>query len=714
MSNYKARSLHETSADFSQSDTGAMEQAPAPSFASDEPISILLVDDEPRNLTALQSVLEDPGYRLVCAESADEALLALVVEEFALLVIDIQMPGMSGFELAQMIKQRKKTAGVPIIFLTAYYSEDRHVLEGYGSGAVDYLHKPINSTILRSKVDIFAELYRKNRESARANRALQIEVEARRRAEEQLLKLNDELELRVADRTAKLVEANTALIESQRRLGLALRAGHTGVWDWNFATNRVQWSEESCAILAIQPGTFEETIESFRQLVHHDDRERVFTKLYSAIDQREIYACQFRIVRLDGDERWVTILGVVQVESTGQPASMTGTITDVTERRAAEEALKNADRRKDEFLATLAHELRNPLAPLRTGLHILSASGDMAVAESTRKMMERQLSHMVRLIDDLLDVSRITSGKVTLRKEQVLLRTIVETAVEASRPIIEASGHALKINIPDDRVWFVADPTRFAQVITNLLTNAAKYTPEKGCIELMASHQCGEVIVSVSDTGLGIPPGMVDEVFEMFTQVNRTLERSQGGLGIGLALVRRIVEFHGGTITAESPGLGKGSTFTIRLPLIQSCVGRNEEQSTAKIPSVLPESCACRVLVVDDNVDGAESLAKMLQINGHEVQTAHSGLSALEVAYRFHPNVVFLDIGLPEISGYDVARRLRAEPTLRGAVLVALTGWGSDDDKRQSKEAGFDFHLTKPVEFPDIVHLLTRASGQAS
>jgi signal transduction histidine kinase/CheY-like chemotaxis protein len=448
--------------------------------------------------------------------------------------------------------------------------------------------------------------------------------------------------------------------------------------------------------------------------VHQDDREHVFTKLYSAIDQGEIYACEFRIVRREGEVRWVTILGVVQVEATGRPASMTGTITDVTERRSAEEALKNAHRRKDEFLATLSHELRNPLAPIRAGLHVLSASGDLAIAESTRKMMERQLSHMVRLIDDLLDVSRITSGKVTLRKEQVLLRTIAETAVEASRPIVEASGHALKINLPDDPVWLVADPTRFAQVITNLLTNAAKYTPERGCIELMASRQRGEVIVSVSDTGLGIPPGMLNDVFDMFTQVNRTLERSQGGLGIGLALAKRIVEFHGGTITAESEGLGKGSTFTIRVPLIEPCAGRNQEQSTTNTASVLPKTSSCRVLVVDDNVDGAESLAKMLQITGYEVQTAHRGLSALEAAHTFHPKVVFLDIGLPEINGYEVARRLRAEPMHSGAVLVALTGWGSDDDKRQSKEAGFDFHLTKPVELPDIIHILTRASGQAS
>src|SRR5262249_43692578 len=249
--------------------------AAPPASSSQEPVNILLVDDEPRNLTVLRTILDDPHYRLVCAESPEQALLALVGEEFALLIIDIQMPRMSGFELAQMVKQRQKTAGVPIIFLTAYYSEDRHVLEGYSTGAVDYLHKPINSAILRSKVAVFAELYRKSSEIARANRSLLDEVAARRSAEEQLRSLNDELERRVAERTAELVQANTALSESQRRLRLALQAGRTGVWTWEFAADRVIWSEECYAIHSVEPGAFGGSFEAFRQLVHEDDRERV-------------------------------------------------------------------------------------------------------------------------------------------------------------------------------------------------------------------------------------------------------------------------------------------------------------------------------------------------------------------------------------------------------------------------------------------------------
>jgi signal transduction histidine kinase len=560
--------------------------APAPSTESnDEPVNILLVDDEPRNLTVLETILSSSNYRLVRAESAEQALLALVAEEFALLVLDIQMPSMSGFELAQLIKQRKKTAGIPIIFLTAYYSEDQHVLEGYSAGAVDYLHKPINAAILRSKVAVFADLYRKSRECNRTNQTLQTEVTARRRAEEQMRQLNDELELRVAERTETLL-----------------------------------------------------------------NRERALQSLA--------------------------------------------------------DALKKADRRKDEFLATLAHELRNPLAPLLSGLHLLTLSRDPAIVVDTIGMMNRQLSHLVRLIDDLLNASRITTDKLTLRKERVSLQAIIATAVEASRPVIDSARHILTTNLPEDTIWLEADPTRVSQVVSNLLTNAAKYTPDGGSINLTAVREAGEAIVRVTDTGLGIPSEMLCDVFDMFTQVNRTLERSQGGLGIGLAIVKRLVDLHGGTITAESPGHGAGSTFTVRLPVLDVGDQGNGYQTTHESTPAQSAISGRRVLVVDDNVDAAESLAKVLQICGHEIRIAHSGQEALNVASPFKPEVVLLDIGLPMMNGYEVARRLRSEPGLKGALLVALTGWGNEDNKRKSQEAGFDFHLTKPVDGMTIQTIL--------
>jgi PAS domain S-box-containing protein len=691
--------LENTGAMDPQSEPCPAGATPPATSSNDELISILLVDDEPKNLTVLETVLEDPGYRLVCAESAEQALLALVAEEFALLVLDIQMPGMSGFELAQLIKQRKKTAGVPIIFLTAYYSEDQHVLEGYGTGAVDYLHKPINPTILRSKVAVFAELHRKCRESARANQTLLTEVTARRSAEAQLRQLNDELEHRVADRTETLL---------QREREMRSLADNTPDILTRF-DRELRYVFVNAAIEKATGRPRDDFLgRTMRDLGMPEDlRDPWEQALRFVFETKKPWSIEFGYAGPGGVRRYATRL-VPEFGPAGEAEFVLGVTQDVTDRKCAEEALKNADRRKDEFLATLAHELRNPLAPIRTGLHVLKVSRDAAVVVDTRKMMDRQLSHMVRLIDDLLDVSRITSDKLTLRKEWVLLRAVAETAVEASRPGIEASGHALKLALPEEPVWLAADPTRLAQVVSNLLTNAAKYTPEGGCVELAAVQKGGEVILRVTDTGLGIPPGMLDEVFEMFTQVNRSLDRSQGGLGIGLALVKRLVELHGGTITAESPGLGEGSTFTVRLPLVEAYAGEMKPRATSEAASAECPLSGRRVLVVDDNVDGAESLAKVLQICGHETRTAHTGPEALDAARPFNPEVVFLDIGLPGMNGYEVAKRMRGEPSLSGAVLVALTGWGSEDNKRQSREAGFDFHLTKPVEVTAIESILAR------
>ncbi len=394
----------------------------------------------------------------------------------------------------------------------------------------------------------------------------------------------------------------------------------------------------------------------------------------------------------------------------GEVEFVLGLTQDVTNRKRAEEALRKADRRKDEFLATLAHELRNPLAPLRSGLEVLNIVRDPAIIVETRQMMDRQLSHMVRLIDDLLDASRITNDKLTLRRERVSLRSVVETAVEASRPIIDAAGHVVRLALPEEPLWLDADPTRLAQVVSNLLTNAAKYTPQGGRIELAAASEGREVILRVTDTGLGIPPAMLTEVFEMFAQVNRTLERSQGGLGIGLALVKRLVELHGGTIIADSSGLGRGTTFTVRLPAVSDCGTGVDPRANSEPSTTHSPASRRRVLVVDDNVDGARSLAKILQIFGHEAKTAHTGPEALDAVGRFEPDVVLLDIGLPGMSGYEVARRLREEPSHSSAVLVALTGWGSEENKRQSREAGFDYHLTKPVEISAVERILTEVA----
>jgi signal transduction histidine kinase len=370
------------------------------------------------------------------------------------------------------------------------------------------------------------------------------------------------------------------------------------------------------------------------------------------------------------------------------------------------DALTEQDRRKDEFLATLAHELRNPLAPIRSSLSILRLGRIGSNNDKLVSMMERQLGQLVHLVDDLLDVSRVTSGKIALRRERVELREVVEAAVETSRPVVEQGGHRLTTSLPDESLPLDADRTRLTQVLTNILNNSAKYTPDGGRIELSAVKEGGTAVVRVTDSGIGLAVEMLPKVFDMFTQVGSSLERSQGGLGLGLTLVRRLVEMHEGTVTADSPGVGRGSTFTVRLPLASHPGARPAPQPDA--PQPRPTSMSHRVLVVDDNSDAAESLAILIRLLGHETRTAYSGPTGIEVAVGFSPDVVFLDIGLPGMNGYDVAMRLRKEPSLVGTMLVALTGWGSDEDQQRSSEAGFDYHLTKPVEIERVCELLGR------
>jgi PAS domain S-box-containing protein len=381
----------------------------------------------------------------------------------------------------------------------------------------------------------------------------------------------------------------------------------------------------------------------------------------------------------------------------GEAPHVQGVARDVTERKLAEQALKEADRKKDEFLAILAHELRNPLAPIRNALQILKMADDnAAVAKEMREMMERQVQQMVRLVDDLFDVSRITRGTFELRMERVDLAAVAATAVETSRPSIEAAKHRLTVTMPSQPVYVEGDSTRLSQVVANLLNNSAKYTPEGGQIGLAVETEDGHVVVRIRDNGLGIPAEMLSRVFEMFTQVNRTAQGGQGGLGIGLTLARNLIVMHGGTVEALSEGPGKGSEFVVRMPLAElSTLATEPTVSKELAPEGATDSH--RVLVVDDNIDAAESLGKMLRLMGNQVRTAHDGLSALEAAANFIPEVVLLDIGLPGMDGHEVARRLRLLSGLEEAVLVAQTGWGQDEDRRRSREAGFHHHLVKPV-----------------
>jgi PAS domain S-box-containing protein len=390
----------------------------------------------------------------------------------------------------------------------------------------------------------------------------------------------------------------------------------------------------------------------------------------------------------------------------GKPYAICGIATDITDLKKAEEALREADRRKDEFLAMLAHELRNPLAPVRNALHILGVRGlDEATVDRARQMMERQVEQLVRLVDDLLDVSRIMRGKIVLRKEPVPVAAVIVRAVETAQPVIDAQGHELNVSLPPQSLLIEGDLIRLSQVVGNLLTNAAKYTEKAGRIWLTAEGERQDVMIRVQDTGIGIPPELLPKVFDLFMQSERALDRSQGGLGIGLTLVKRLVEMHSGSVTAFSEGPGKGSTFTIRLPLVNppdySPPRGGQESDKGQVPAI-PRR---RILVVDDNVDAAESLAMMLRMWHHDVLTVYDGPEALAVAPSYRPEIVILDIGLPGISGYEVARRLRERPEFVDVLLVAMTGYGQDEDRRRSREAGLDHHLTKPAN-PDELHKL--------
>ncbi len=450
----------------------------------------------------------------------------------------------------------------------------------------------------------------------------------------------------------------------------------------------------------------------WKQFIHPDDVAENVRVWKRSIDTGEPFSFEHRFRRADDAYRWHISRAKALTDAEGKILMWVGSNTDIHEQKQTAEDLRKlsaelseADRRKDEFLAMLAHELRNPLAPLRNGLQIMRlSSGSGTAAEQARAMMERQLGQMVHLVDDLLDVSRISRGKLELRKERVELAAVLNNAVETSRPLIDSSGHQLTVRLPSEPVLVDADVTRLGQVFANLLQNAAKYSERGGRIGLTAERQGSDVAVSVTDTGVGIPPDMLPRIFDMFAQVDRSLERSQGGLGIGLTLVKRLVEMHGGSVEAKSEGHGRGSEFVVRLPVVSSLVEEVEPPTETGQP-ICP-SAQCRILVADDNEDSAASLAMMLQIMGNEVRTAKDGLQAVEAAAAFQPDVILLDIGMPRLNGYEACRRIREQPGGQKAVLIALTGWGQDEDKRRSAEAGFHHHLVKPVDPAALGELL--------
>jgi PAS domain S-box-containing protein len=447
-----------------------------------------------------------------------------------------------------------------------------------------------------------------------------------------------------------------------------------------------------------------------QDLTHPEDLPHNLALFERMIAGGPAFVLEKRYIRPDGSYVWVSSSVSVVKDPQGHPQYTIVVVQDITDRKKAEEAIKEANRRKDEFLAMLAHELRNPLAPISNTLKLMQLRGIQdPVLKRSLDIMDRQVQHLTRLVDDLLDISRITQGKITLRKEPVELRTLLTHAVETSRSLIETHQHELLVSLPERPIYVEVDPIRLEQVVVNLLTNAAKYTDPGGRIGLICESEEDQVVIRVWDTGIGIPSEMLDQIFDLFTQIDQSLARSRGGLGIGLTLVRSLVEMHGGSVSAYSAGLDQGSEFVVRLPI--------SPKTPLEQPHVISETTKrdqqrLRILVVDDNIDAAVTLGEMLELWGHEVRVVYDGLSAIETASTYQPDIIILDIGLPRMNGYEVARKLRQEANLSQITLVALTGYGQGEDQDPFREAKFDYHFTKPIDLAALRRILEIKSQQ--
>jgi signal transduction histidine kinase len=690
---------------------------------------ILIVDDRPDKLLVYRTILEDLGANLFTAASGEQALKQVLERDFAVILLDVNMPGLNGLETAALIRNRSRSAHIPIIFITADFNDEHHMAKGYALGAVDYIASPVVPEILQAKVKVFVDLFllaQQAKRQAAEHLALAEERAARAAAEQATRRLAF-----LAQASAALAGSLDAAAISRElvRLCVPTLADVGALTLLEDAGTEVAWAGEdpmraplSRSVNADADRWYDQTVQRVRK----SGKLEVFSNrtgtpaskrldespLAGLIDDAAIHCVAFVPLLARGRILGVLALALRSPEREFD-ADTLAMATDLAGRGAT--ALDNAllygkiqeeDRRKDEFLAMLAHELRNPLAPISNAVHVLQMSDQTpAKLNWATDVIGRQLKQLVRLVDDLLDVSRITRGKIELKIESIDVGQAVVSAVETSRPYVDALEHTLTVLLPPERLLVKGDLARVAQVLANLINNAAKYTDRGGRISVTAAREGTEIVFRVRDTGVGIPKELLSSIFEPFTQIDRTLDRSQGGLGIGLTLVRRLVEMQGGRVWAQSEGPGLGSEFTVALPAASPA--RNAEggvRDSAWFSPVVPLDL--RVLVVDDNRDVAESTAVLLRMAGCDVHVVYDGDEALRAMPRLRPDAVLLDIGLPKINGYQVAERIRAEPEHRRTLIVAISGYGQEEHRLQSQQSGFDYHIVKPIDPPVLTGLL--------
>jgi signal transduction histidine kinase len=683
----------------------------------EEKCNILVVDDLQEKLLVFQTVLEELGQNLVMVRSGSEALREVLAREFAVILLDVNMPDIDGLETARLIRQYKRSAHTPIIFVTAY-ADEMQTAQGYSLGAVDYILSPVVPEVLRSKVRVFVDLY-------------QMQQRTRAMAGEQ-----------VARATAEA--ARLAAEETSRRSNFLARASHElgASLDLEQSMRRLldlvvpQMAEAAALVVDAQtqkplifskrdgiervpgyPALAEELREALQRVMREGVPLESATVCYPLrIGERTLGALALTAAPGLEPRDLMTLQELVSRAAIAlDNARLYSSLQrEIVRSRQAEESLQDANRRKDEFLAMLSHELRNPLAPIRNAVEVMRrlAPPDPKLTMA-RDVVDRQVSLLARLVEELLDVSRISQGKIALKREPVDLARVIAHSVETTRPLIDARAQTLAVSVPAVPVWLSADFARLSQVVSNLLNNASKYTGEGGRIALSASANEGEASITVRDNGAGIESQLLDKVFELFVQGERALDRGQGGLGIGLTLVKRLVELHQGRVQVSSAGPGKGATFTVTLPCI-SAVDVHARAAPAAPPGPDARVYGRRVLVVDDNVDSAESTAAFLRLEGHEVKSVHDGLQALASLKVFDPHVVVLDIGLPGLDGYAVARQLRSRGDSSHMLLIAVTGYGQKEDRQRAAEAGFDYHFVKPADPREIQVAIERGRNSAA